>query len=272
MMTSAQNLGKTLKEQREQLGLTLQEVAEHTRIRKIHLESIEKGQLQNLPGQVYVTGFIRVYARHLGLDSDALLSQLETSLNPESSQSADPEARGNGREQSATSPKSDRGWGAFILGFAAVLVLGSLFYFMPGFFDPPDPISQDVPSSRQAPSAQQGEAGSATKAVDEDQTDAENQADPVDEQPTANDLLPAVATNGSTLSMLALAESSLIIYIDDHEPREYPLHNGLELTWDVKNAVRVELAAPGVARFRLDDQELNLVELKAFQLSTDPGE
>lgn len=269
MMTSAQNLGKALEEQRERLGLTLQEVAEQTRIRKFQLESIEKGQFQNLPGQVYVTGFIRVYARHLGLDSDQLLCRLEPSQNPETSGSADPEALDNDQAQSATSPKPDSGWGAFMLGFAVVLVLGSLLYFMPAFFassDPPDPISQDLSSSRQILSAQPDEEDSTTKTI------AENGTGAVDEKLFANNAFPAVARQGSTLSMLALAESSLIIHIDDHEPREYSLHNGLELTWDIENAVRVELAAPGVASFRLDDQELNLVELKAFQLGRDPGE
>ena len=37
---------------------------------------MEKGQLEALPGQAYITGFIRVYARHLGLDSDELLGRL----------------------------------------------------------------------------------------------------------------------------------------------------------------------------------------------------
>lgn len=269
MISPAQNLGKTLEEQREQLGLTLQEVAEQTRIRKVYLESIEMGQFQNLPGQAYVTGFIRVYARHLGLDSDELLSQLETSLNPEASQSSDPKAPGAFQEQSSTVPKPETGWGAFILGFAVVLALGSLFYFMPAFFEssvPPGQVPQNPAGSRQASPSQQDEVGFATKAV------AENQAGSVNEKPSANDSFPAVAEQGSTLSMLALAESSLIIYIDDHEPREYTLNNGLELTWDIQDAVRVELAAQGVARFWLDDQELNLVDLKTFQLSRDHGE
>jgi cytoskeletal protein RodZ len=37
---------------------------------------MEKGQLEALPGQAYITGVIRVHARHLGLDSDELLGRL----------------------------------------------------------------------------------------------------------------------------------------------------------------------------------------------------
>ncbi|MDH3544585.1 MAG: helix-turn-helix domain-containing protein, partial [Desulfuromonadales bacterium] len=73
---SAQNLGKELQSKREQFGYSLKDVAEHTRIRKVYLESMEQGQFEALPGQAYVTGFVRVYARHLGLDSDDLLARL----------------------------------------------------------------------------------------------------------------------------------------------------------------------------------------------------
>ncbi|TNF51030.1 MAG: hypothetical protein EP304_01095 [Deltaproteobacteria bacterium] len=72
--------------------------------------------------------------------------------------------------------------------------------------------------------------------------------------------------------MLALTESSLIIYLDGHEPREYAIKAGLEQSWEVKTSVRVKLAQPGVAQFWLGRQELKLAALDDFYLSTDPGE
>ncbi len=66
--------------------------------------------------------------------------------------------------------------------------------------------------------------------------------------------------------MLALAESSLIIYVDDRKSQQYNLHNGLDLTWNIKESVKVELAGSDVARFWLGDQELDLDKLKSFQL------
>lgn len=72
--------------------------------------------------------------------------------------------------------------------------------------------------------------------------------------------------------MLALAESSLIIYLDDRTPHEYRLHDGLDLTWKIKQKVRIELAGTGVARFWLDGQELELGGLDSFQLQVAAGE
>ena len=93
----------------------------------------------------------------------------------------------------------------------------------------------------------------------------------VEVPPPHNKPLPPVPQEGSSLRMLALAESSLIIYVDDRKPQQYSLHDGLDLTWNAKTSVKVELAEPAVARFWLGGQELDLEGLKSFQLqSTKP--
>jgi len=84
--------------------------------------------------------------------------------------------------------------------------------------------------------------------------------------------LPTVPPEGSMLRMLALTESSLIIYLDSHEPREYKLNAGLEQSWEVKKSVRVKLAQPGAAQFWLGRQELKLGALDEFYLSAALGE
>ena len=84
--------------------------------------------------------------------------------------------------------------------------------------------------------------------------------------------LQTVPPEGSILRMLALTESSLIIYLDGHEPREYKLNAGLEQSWEVKKSVRVKLAQPGAALFWLGRQELKLGALDKFYLSAAPGE
>lgn len=69
-------IGKTLKEARERLGLTLDEVARSTRIRKVRLEALENGDFDSLPSRVQVQGFLRNYADFLGLDPEQILSEL----------------------------------------------------------------------------------------------------------------------------------------------------------------------------------------------------
>ncbi len=67
-------IGETLKKAREERGLTLEEVAEKTKIRHRYLEAIEKENFEIMPGNVYVKGFIRNYARFLGLRPEPLVA------------------------------------------------------------------------------------------------------------------------------------------------------------------------------------------------------
>lgn len=70
-----EEIGKTLREARTRLGLTLEEAERSTRIRTYHLEALERGDLNSLPSQVQARGFLRNYADYLGLDSEPLLQR-----------------------------------------------------------------------------------------------------------------------------------------------------------------------------------------------------
>jgi cytoskeleton protein RodZ len=68
-----QSVGAGLRAVRERLGWKLPEVADTLRIRQEFLEAIEAGNLAALPGPAYRSGFVRSYARTLGLDPDEIL-------------------------------------------------------------------------------------------------------------------------------------------------------------------------------------------------------
>ncbi len=61
-------LGAELRKAREGLGLDLREIASVLNIRYTHLEAIEQGRFDDLPGFTYALGFVCAYATQLGLD------------------------------------------------------------------------------------------------------------------------------------------------------------------------------------------------------------
>ena len=65
-----QELGAKLRQERERRGLTLDEVILKTKISRTNLEAIEAGRKEGLPHPVYAKGFVKNYARMLGLDPD----------------------------------------------------------------------------------------------------------------------------------------------------------------------------------------------------------
>ena len=68
-------LGHILREARETKGYTLAEVQDQTRISIRFLEALEAGEYDILPTAVHVRGFLRNYARFLGLDPEPLLNR-----------------------------------------------------------------------------------------------------------------------------------------------------------------------------------------------------
>src|SRR5215470_5013586 len=62
--------GDRLRREREMRGITLDEISESTKIARRHLESLEKEDFEALPGGIFNKGFVRAYARYLGLDED----------------------------------------------------------------------------------------------------------------------------------------------------------------------------------------------------------
>jgi cytoskeletal protein RodZ len=68
-------LGHILREARETKGYTLAEVQQETRISTRFLEALEDGEYDRLPTAVHVRGFLRNYARFLGLDPEPLLNR-----------------------------------------------------------------------------------------------------------------------------------------------------------------------------------------------------
>ena len=67
-------LGDALRQQREQMGVTLEQAAEDTRIREKFLQALESGDYQSLPGTVYTKGFLRNYAHYLNVDPEEMLA------------------------------------------------------------------------------------------------------------------------------------------------------------------------------------------------------
>jgi len=73
-------IGRNLRDIRERLGLTLEEVERATRIRIYHLEAIESGDFDSLPSPVQARGFLHNYAEFLGLDPNSILHQYAEKL------------------------------------------------------------------------------------------------------------------------------------------------------------------------------------------------
>jgi len=73
-------IGLQLRQRREMLSLTLDEIERHTRMRAQFMQALEKGNFDELPSPVQTRGMLSNYASFLDLDVDALLLRFADAL------------------------------------------------------------------------------------------------------------------------------------------------------------------------------------------------
>lgn len=72
---TARPLGEWLRQQREELGISLEQAEADTRIRARYLEALEAEDLDALPDPIVGRGFLRNYASYLGLDPEKVAAR-----------------------------------------------------------------------------------------------------------------------------------------------------------------------------------------------------
>jgi transcriptional regulator with XRE-family HTH domain len=74
--------GRFLRQQREERGLSLDDVSRATKINKATLHAIEATDVQHLPATIYTRGFVKAYAREVGLDPEWTADEYLRAIEP----------------------------------------------------------------------------------------------------------------------------------------------------------------------------------------------
>ncbi len=69
------SFGEELRREREIRGISLKEIADATKISKRFLEAIERNDHRTLPAPVFTRGFVREYARYVGLNIEDMVNR-----------------------------------------------------------------------------------------------------------------------------------------------------------------------------------------------------
>ena len=74
MVEKVENFGSYLKHERELRGVPLEEISGATKIHIRFLQALEDNQFDELPGEVFIKGYIRSYANIIGSDAEEVLN------------------------------------------------------------------------------------------------------------------------------------------------------------------------------------------------------
>ncbi len=216
--------GVRLRTARLERGLSLEQIAAETRIRSELLQAIEEEDFERLPPEPFLRGFLRSFARAVGLEAEEILGCYER-------------CRGILRRP-PISPGQERGglrrlrfflFG--LLGFA-LLVGGSLFAYRVAFRpDGRNPESSEVR--------------------------AELLAFPLPHPPPP--IAPsAPAERRHELFVFAQEEGWIKVSVDQGTPREYVLRPGMQLTLEARSGFNLLIGNAGGVRLNLNGNPVPL--------------
>jgi len=146
-----ETVGHDLRAARLRRGDEIAQVSRALKIRKDHLEALENDRIEDLPGKTYAIGFVRSYARHLGLDAAQYVERYKRDIAGR----ADDAAR-----EPVPLPHDDRrlpqGW-RIIAGVVAILLIWGAWHLLAPNNEsnqavpPPPVLSAPKPAAKPAP-------------------------------------------------------------------------------------------------------------------------
>ena len=195
------SFGYYLQSIRLERNISLETIAEETRIAMSNLMSIEKEDVESLPDPVFVKGFLRSYAQAIDADGDEAVRLYEARLN----------MRSRLEDFQGNSPRSTVApWRNLILSIIAVGGLIALCLYGISYFQHYDLLDEtaapsgSVELSAEKPSADRKPSGTVTGT-------------------------PPETTSKLMLQIIALEDTWIKIIVDNQEPKEYNLGSGDQL-------------------------------------------
>lgn len=116
------SFGEQLRQARETQNITLQEIAASTKISSRALQALESEHFDQLPGGIFNKGFVRAYARYVGLDEEKMLAAYLAAAKTDGSSETDMQAMSS-QITAAQAGRRDSGVnGTALIGIVALLV------------------------------------------------------------------------------------------------------------------------------------------------------
>ncbi|MBK1887689.1 RodZ domain-containing protein [Marinobacter sp. DY40_1A1] len=75
-------VGQQLKRAREKQGLSIAQIADAQHLRNGVVQAIENGDYAQIDSELFLKGYVRAYAKQVGLDADAIIADLNVELEP----------------------------------------------------------------------------------------------------------------------------------------------------------------------------------------------
>ncbi|MDO9573920.1 MAG: DUF4115 domain-containing protein [Candidatus Contubernalis sp.] len=250
-------IGDILRNAREEKGLTFEEISEITKIQPRYLQALEEGETKMFPGEVYIKGSLRNYARVLNLD-DAEIMNKYYQLKDQTQESPHKEHKEKREKPLYTS--GDGIWKNLVVGILVILLLFGGIKGYQSFFGEYE-NGRPVDSSNSGDNNQGEDNGSEEFVPPEE--------DEIVEEPEEPQLLLVENSGGDIVYELHHVEEinleltftrrcwiRLVIDNGDREEKNY--EPGEQVSRQAKDEVRLRVGDPRVIQVTVNGLEISL--------------
>ncbi len=223
-------LGKYLREAREAQRIDLRDAAQQTRISIQYLKALEDQEFSKLPGEVFVKGFLKNYAKFLHLDESEVMIRYSETKPPKPSPKAETEDIKQQEEPQAVVEKKTshrKSLEPFIWGAGIILALSLFFFFA-------------LPARQQRQPGPQGVLSQGATTVQ----------------------APAGKPSKIYLEVVALENTWLLVRTDTSPQKKAVLQKGETLTWSADERFQLSYGSAGALKLSLNGRELLMNEPK----------
>ncbi len=201
------------------MGLDLREISNTLRIKYSYLKALEDGDIENLPPEVYVKGYIHEYAKVLDIDPDPIISSyMQLISQPEPAQ---------GKPSGKTTQPKKRKTGYVLI--PALLILAVIFI---AYLQQP---STDKMTESPVPAPA---------------VETKKEATP------ATEGIPQRAMSGHLLQIDAHDTTWLQVMIDKADLKELLMQPGDAVEWHAEECFSLKIGNAGGIKLRFDGKEL----------------
>lgn len=248
-----ESFGAKLKREREKKGITLDDISLSTKIGTRLLRALEDEHFDQLPGGIFNKGFVRAYARHLGLDEDqAVTDYLAASGDAPPAKNLEPQIADalEARAEDAPSAVAQIPWGYLALA----LLLVALGFAVWGFNSREK--ERETHEAAAAPVKQASEP--VAQPVTQTQTTAaDSQPATPPPQPTLAAVTAAAPAAGEFVVLIKANDESWVSTKADADPAtEATLEAGMEKSIHAKDTIIIRAGNVGAVDFYWNGKKL----------------
>lgn len=138
----SEDFGSYLKHERELRGIALDKIAHSTKISTRFLTALEENRFEDLPGEVFIKGFIRAYGQAIGLNTDELLAAYHeiSGTGPESEAFPSPETEAVA--EVPESPDNSLLKAGLGIGAALIIIVSGIYWLTTSGDTTPEPTRE----------------------------------------------------------------------------------------------------------------------------------